>query len=254
VRIAALNDIHGNVDALDAVLGEVARLGVDAVVVGGDVVAGPFPREVLDRLRALACDVRWVRGNADREVVELIDRRRAPDRSPGPADAWVAGRLRTEDRDLLDSFADTVSVEVDGLGRTLFCHGSPRSDEEMLTRATAGERLRRILADVEERVVVCGHTHVQFDRRVDGIRVVNAGSVGMPYADRPGAYWALLGPDVDLRHTVYDLERAAARVRATAWPGAEEFARENLLTVPTAEEATELFERMAIERDAAAGR
>jgi predicted phosphodiesterase len=140
---------------------------------------------------------------------------------------------------------DTHVIGVEGLGDVLFCHGSPRSDEEILTRATPPERLSDILTGVEQRVVVCGHTHVQFDRTVGGVRVVNAGSVGMPYEDEPGAYWALFGPDVDLRRTEYDLERAATAVRATAFPDAEEFAAEHILHPASAEEATEHFERMA---------
>jgi predicted phosphodiesterase len=138
-------------------------------------------------------------------------------------------------------------VEVDGLGAVLFCHGSPRSDEEILTRISAEARVAAAVAGVEERVVVSGHTHVQFDREIAGKRLVNPGSVGMPYGAQPGAYWALLGPDVQLRRTAYDLEAAAEAVRATGFPAAGEHAADNVLTVPTAEEATEQFERMASE-------
>ena len=127
----------------------------------------------------------------------------------------------------------------------LFCHGSPRSDEEILTRISPEERVAAAVADVSEEVVVCGHTHVQFDRRVAGKRLINAGSVGMPYEARPGAYWAVLGPDVELRRTDYDLEAAAAAIRVSGFPDAGELADENVLTVPSAEEATQQFERMA---------
>ena len=96
-----------------------------------------------------------------------------------------------------------------------------------------------------EPVVVCGHTHVQFDREAAGKRLVNAGSVGMPYEARPGAYWALLGPDVELRRADYDLEAAAEAIRATGFPAAAELAAENVLRVPSAEEATKQFEDMA---------
>ena len=132
----------------------------------------------------------------------------------------------------------------------MFCHGSPRGDEEILTRATPEERLRQALASVTEDVVVCGHTHMQFDRVVAGKRVVNAGSVGMPYEGRPGAYWALLGPDVNLRRTTYDVEAAANLIRSTDFPGADEFASDNVLHPPTADEVTDFFERLADERAA----
>jgi diadenosine tetraphosphatase ApaH/serine/threonine PP2A family protein phosphatase len=146
-------------------------------------------------------------GNADRQLVEDHDAGR------DPADAedymlramWQAARrLEPADRDYLAGFEPTVSVEVDGLGGVLFCHGSPRSDEERITRATPPERLAPMLAEVGERLVVCGHTHQQFDVRCGDQRVLNAGSVGMPYEGVAAAFWLLLGPDVEFRRTRYD--------------------------------------------------
>jgi predicted phosphodiesterase len=163
----------------------------------------------------------------------------------GNADREDIPELSGERRAFVAAFEPTVSVEVDGIGPTLFCHGSPRSDEEIVTRATPDEAVAEMVEGVDERAVVLGHTHMQFDRRVGDHRVVNAGSVGMPYEARPGAYWALLGPDVELRRTDYDLEAAAARMRATGFPQIEEFVAENVLTVPTAEDAIEVFERQA---------
>ena len=154
-------------------------------------------------------------------------------------------RLRPAHRQLLAAFELSVELPVDGLGDVLFCHASPRSDEELITSLTSDELLSQALAGTAARVVVAGHTHVQLDRRVDEQRFVNAGSVGMPYEAQPGAYWALLGPDVELRRTAYDLEAAAARMRATGVREVEEFVAENVLTVPTAEEAIEVFERQA---------
>ena len=127
----------------------------------------------------------------------------------------------------------------------LFCHGSPRSDEEILTRISPEERVAAAVADVSEEVVVCGHTHVQFDRRVAGKRLINAGSVGMPYEARPGAYWAVLGPEVDLRRTTTTWRPPRPRSASAGSRTLSELADENVLTVPSAEEATEQFERMA---------
>jgi hypothetical protein len=136
-------------------------------------------------------------------------------------------------------------VYVDGLGPVLFCHGSPRSDDEILTAVSPEERVVAALGGVDEAIVVCGHTHAQFDRRVSGKRLVNAGSVGMPYEAKPGAYWALLGPEVELRRTAYDLAATAEAIRATGFPEADALAAENVLAVPSAAEATERFEAMA---------
>jgi len=246
VRVAALYDIHGNLPALEAVLTELEELGPELILVGGDVVLGPFPRETLDRLTALGEKMRFIRGNTDRMLLE-----EAPDLDDPPpwADrhAWTRAQLTEEERRFLATLSDTAVVEVDGLGAVLFCHGSPRSDEEIITRATPPERLSDILARVQQRVVVCGHTHVQFDRVVGGIRVVNAGSIGMPYEDELGAYWALLGEDVELRRTAYDVERAASLIRATDYPAAAEFAEDFVLHPTGPDEATEEFERMAAE-------
>jgi putative phosphoesterase len=242
MRVAALYDVHGNVLALEAVLAEVEALEVDAVVVGGDIAIGPMPREALERLLALGERALFLRGNGDREIAGR----------PEGDDLWIqrtrwsAEQLERGQLAWLAALPDTQSVDVDGLGPVLFCHGSPRSDDEILTRISSQERVAAAVADVTEHVIVCGHTHVQFDREVAGKRLVNPGSVGMPYEAQPGAYWALLGPDVELRRTSYDLEAAAATIRATGFPEAEELAAENVLTVPTAEEATEQFERMAL--------
>jgi putative phosphoesterase len=214
-RITAIYDVHGNLPALQTVLAELESVNPDLIVVGGDVVAGPMPAEVLDRLAALSESVCFVRGNADREVVAAYDDR--PHADPidvaDPAErvaAYAASRIDREHRDLLASFAERLIVEVEGVGQVLFCHGSPRSDEEIVTAATTEGRLREILAEVDQDLVVCGHTHAQFDRCVSAKRVVNAGSVGMPYQGKPvGAFWLLLGAGgVCLRRSDYDLDRA----------------------------------------------
>jgi putative phosphoesterase len=242
VRVAALYDVHGNLPAVEAVLTEVESVGVDAVVVGGDIAIGPMPRETLERLLALGERALFVRGNGDREIAD----------PPGGGGLWEertrwsAAQLDRGQRAWLAALPDTQTVDVDGLGPVLFCHGSPRRDDEILTAISPDPRVVAAVAGVGEAVVVCGHTHVQFDRQVAGRRLVNAGSVGMPYEAEPGAYWAVLGPDVEQRRTEYDLEAAAEAIRATGFPGAEALAAENVLTVPSAEEATAQFEAMAL--------
>src|SRR5207244_4904851 len=144
--------------------------------------------ETVERLRGLGDPVRWLRGNAERELVE------------GERDPALTG----EQVDFLYRLPERVELEVEGLGHVLFCHATPQNDLDMVTPLTPEERLRRILDGVSADVVVAGHTHIQDDRRVGGVRWVNAGSVGMAYEDEPRAYWALLGPEVELRRTEYD--------------------------------------------------
>jgi putative phosphoesterase len=246
MRVAAIYDIHGNLPALEAVLDEINEAAPDLIVVGGDVAAGPMPAETIERLRTLDVPARFVMGNADRNMVAAYDGRLPFGLTTYVAEvtAWAAQQLNREQRDFLASFEPQVVLPVEGLGEVLFCHATPRSDTEIATSATPDARMREIFAQVDQPLVVCGHTHMQFDRQPNGVRVVNAGSVGMPYC-RPGAYWAKLGPEVTLWRTDYDLQAAAEQVRATAYPQAEDFATSNILQPPTAVEALAVFEKSA---------
>ncbi len=251
MRVAAIYDIHGNLPALEAMLEEVDREGVDVIVVGGDVASGPMPAPVIERVLALGDRARFVRGNADRHLVEAFDKGQRLADVAGEEDpwlrraAWNAEQISHDQRDFLASFADNVIVAVDGLGKALFCHGSPRSDEEIITPGTPPGRLDAILAGIEQAVVVCGHTHMQFDRRHGNIRVVNPGSVGMPYEGRPGAYWALLGPDVELRRSDYDFTAAAEDIRRSGFPEPEQHVTDLFVEQPGRDEVTAFFEQQA---------
>lgn len=220
MRIAVLADIHGNLPALNAVLAEADRLEVDALVVCGDIASGPWPAETLDAVRARGA--LCARGNADR-VLDLggVD----DDAAWARARRWVAERLGAERLAFLASLPLDVTLQSGSLGRIRFCHGAPGSDELTITRLTPDGRLRELLRGVTEDVVVCGHTHLQFDRAVDGARVVNAGSVGASYEAEPAAEWTLLDDEVRFRRTAYDLAAAIEAIRATGYPRAEDFAR-----------------------------
>ena len=234
--VAALYDVHGNLPALEAVLAEV---GDAQLVFGGDMAAGPLPAETLDRIMAL--DALVIRGNADREL--LSD----PLPSGGLIDDWVGAQLDDRHREFIAGLPEQVTVDVERVGSVLFCHGSPRSDEEMILKTTPDDWLREMLDGVEADIVVCGHTHMQFDRRVDRWRVVNAGSVGLAYGG-PGAHWLAIGPDVEHRRTAYDNEAFADRVKTLEWSIAERFAEENIRNFPSEEEVLEFFEKVAAEQ------
>jgi predicted phosphodiesterase len=216
LRVAALADVHGNAPALEAVLDEVGREEPDLVVFCGDLTWGPLPEETLVLLRPL--DALFVRGNAERELLRLFDAL-ADDASE--RQRFLVARHDAAAREFLATFREHVTVDIDGLGPTRFCHGSPRSDEELVTPGTPVERVREFLAGVEEGAVVTAHTHVSYERIVDGTRLLNPGSVGLPYEGRPGAYWALLGPGVEHRRTDYDLDETERRFRGGGGPFAE---------------------------------
>jgi predicted phosphodiesterase len=248
-RVAVIADVHGNAPALAAVLAEIATLDVDLVVDCGDLLTGPLPAETLALVRGLGDRIRHVRGNADRELAAAYDQGDAwqPPAGSGPGDITrhAAAALAPADRALLDRFAPTVLVTIDGLGDVCFCHGTPRSEDEILTPHTSDERLAAVLADAPAPVVVGGHTHMLDDHTAGGVRYVNAGSVGMPYEGEPGAYWVLLGPDVEPRRTPYDLDDACARIAASGMPDAEAFAAEFVASSHTRDEAAAFFEAQA---------
>jgi predicted phosphodiesterase len=241
MRVAALYDIHGNLPALEAVLAEVRRAGADLVVVGGDALPGPMPRETLDALLDLDIPARFIVGNGEAAVLaEKAGAEVALPETVRETLRWTAQQLLPAHETWLAGWPRTLRVEIPGLDEVLFCHATPRSDTEIFTRLTPEDRLAPAFAGVDAPLVVCGHTHMQFERTVGTIRVVNAGSVGMPFG-RPGADWLLLGPGVELRHTDYDLRRAANRIRATSYPQAQEFADRDILSPRSESETLELF-------------
>ncbi len=224
MRVAALYDVHGNLPALEAVLAEVEREGVDAIVFGGDLTWGPLPAETLALARALE-RAHFVRGNCDRDP-----------------DEWERSCLSEEEIAFLQTLPETL--DLDGV---LYCHATPRSDEEVVTPATPDERLAAILAGVAQRAVVAGHTHMQQDRRVGAVRFVNAGSVGLPYEGEVAAFWALLTDgDAELRKTPVDRARLERVLRESRWPRAPEILRENVLEVVSREQAIAELEGAAV--------
>jgi predicted phosphodiesterase len=243
MRVAALYDIHANLPALEAVLEDVREAGVDRVVVGGDVLPGPMPRESLARLLELDIPVQFIYGNGERIVLAQMT---GQDISEVPEQhreviRWTAQQLDPEHERLLASWPPTCRVDIQELGEVLFCHATPRNDTECFTRVTAEDRLAPVFARVDASLVICGHTHMPFDRMVGNVRVVNAGSVGMPFAPPPGAYWLLLGPGVQLRRTPYDFMNAAARIRTTKFPQLEDLAVRYVLNPPPEADSLALF-------------
>jgi predicted phosphodiesterase len=188
--IATLYDVHGNIRALEAVLQELP--GDATIVVGGDVAAGPFPQETVDTLGARGDRVHWIRGNADRELV-------AGEAGLAPPELieWVRSKLDAGTIEWLGRLPPTLVC-----GQVLYCHATPRNDVDIFTERTSEERIAFLFEDVAADTIVCGHTHMQFDRTIAGKRVVNSGSVGMSYDEPRGAYWTF---DLEPRYTPYEL-------------------------------------------------
>jgi predicted phosphodiesterase len=216
LKVAALYDVHAMPRALEAVLAEVEGARVDAIVFGGDVICGPLPVETLELVRSV--EAQYVRGNCERDP-----------------DDWLRQKLDPETIEWARAWPATL--ELDGV---LFCHATPHDDMPILTEASSQERFNETLDGVDARLVVAGHTHMQFMRG----RFVNAGSVGMPYEGEVAAFWAIVGEDVEFRKTPFDVERAVAEIRTSGWPNAEEFVTENLLAAPARSETIAYFESL----------
>jgi predicted phosphodiesterase len=255
-RVAVLNDIHANVPALDAVLAEVRAADVDAIVLGGDVLPGPMPLETLDRLGNLQVPVHCVYGNGELALLAQLDAA-DPDQvtywgTTGGAVLpdkykewlrWSARQLRPDDVRLLRTWPINLRLEVAGVGTVLFCHGTPTSETDAFTRTTPEDVLRPVFDGLGASCVVCGHTHMPFDRTIGATRVVNAGSIGCPFG-RTGADWLLIDRDVQFKHTEYDVADASEQMRATTFPGAEEFAN-TVLNPPSEEAMLQAFSRVS---------
>jgi putative phosphoesterase len=244
MRVAAIYDIHGNLPALESVLQEIRVAAADLIVVGGDVLPGPMPSETLACLLDLDTPTGFIQGNGEAAVLAQLAGKES---NALPEQArevirWTAEQLSPEHRRVIAGWPATFRVEIGELGEALFCHATPRDDSEIFTRLTPEELLVPVFRGVQADLVVCGHTHMQFARMVAKIRVVNAGSVGMPFG-KTGADWLLLGPDVQLRHTNYDLARAAERIRETKYPQASDFAERNVLQPPSEEAMLKVFTR-----------
>jgi predicted phosphodiesterase len=255
MRVAALYDIHANLPALQAVLDEVRRAGADHIVVGGDVLPGPMPRETLQRLLDLDVPVHFIYGNGEVAVLRAM----AGEELAGvpavyqPSIRWTAEQVHDQQHRLA-AWPMTLQLEIPGLGGVLFCHATPRNENECFTRLTPDDRLLPIFDGLTASLVVCGHTHMQFDRVVGRTRVVNAGSVGMPFG-APGADWLLLGAAatdrgdgglVQMRHTAYDLAETAVLIRGTTYPWPEDFAARYILNPPSAADMLDVFARVSI--------
>ncbi len=226
-------------------LEEIRREHVDQIVIGGDVLPGPMPVECLDLITSLEVPTHFIMGNGDREVlahmrgIETEWYKSARSEWREPID-WTAQQLSAEHADRIANWPATVTLHINGLGDVLFCHATPLNDTGIFTRLTSEERLKPLFESVSDKLVVCGHTHMQFDRNVGPTRVVNAGSVGMPFG-RTGPDWLLLGPGVELRHSDCERGQAAERIRQTSYPQTRDFVERYVLHALPEEEILEGF-------------
>lgn len=240
MKTAVISDIHGNLRALEAVQAEIEGLGVDEIVVAGDVLPGPFPAETLDRILEVGRPIRFIHGNGDRNVLRALRGQDLAEISPAFHEwiRWNAAQLTSNHAETIAGWPSILTFES-ALGSVFVCHATPRNDTDVFFRRTSEEALLPLFEPVAEPIVVCGHTHLPFDRHVGRHRVLNSGSVGMPNAER-GAFWLLFDEGVQFRRTDYDVEAAAAEIRRSGSPRADEIA-DGLLDPRSEDEMLSLF-------------
>lgn len=226
--LACLADVHGNTAALEAVLASPEFDRAEAVAFLGCTTTGPDPLGVLELCHAIDKPTLFIAGNGERAVLEVAD---------GISDDWPTGRWLADQHGAaglaeIRGWPATIGCDVAGIGAVRLCHGSPRSDIELLTPETSEERIAQATSGVDEATIAHGHTHLQYERRVAGRRLIGPGSVGLPYTAGPfGARWALLGPGIDLITTPYEFEDARERIVAIGYPDERYLTR--LRTPPT---------------------
>ncbi len=245
MRIAAIYDIHGNVPALEAVLGDIKAKDVDLIVVGGDVVAGPFPVETLNLLQGITSPTQFILGNSESDVLRCIEGKpiNALSKRAEEVARWITLQLSTSQKIFLSTWTPTTKIATDKWGEILFCHGTPRSNTEIFTQRTSHKNLSSIFESISSSLVVCGHTHMQFDIHFNNKRIVNAGSVGMPFGET-GADWLSIDDEIHLMHTDYDTDEAARRIKQSDYPGVEDFVSNNVLASPCKETKLEVLSWM----------
>ena len=244
MKVAALYDIHGNLPALKAVLEELDEMRVDQIVIGGDLILGPMSKECLDLLVDFSKSIQFILGNCEISVLEQKEGRLQQQFPESVLEdiKWTADQLDSKDQQVISNWPETIQLEIEGIGKVLFCHATPRNPFEIFTKQTSDQKLLPIFNSLDVDIVICGHTHMQFDRQIGNVRVINAGSVGMPFG-KSGAHWLLIDEGFDFRQTTYDLNKAAAIIRQTSYPRAEGFAANNILNQPSEESMLELLSK-----------
>jgi putative phosphoesterase len=246
MRIAAIYDIHGNISALEAVIDVISTKQVDTVVIGGDVVAGPFPRETLSLLQKISVPTYYLLGNAESDVIRLILGQPSDGMSEKANEVagWVVDQLTSEQKDFLLTWTDSLQLTLAPRYRAYFCHGTPRSNTEIFTLVTPEERVKAIFRQTDASVYICGHTHMQFERTVENIHIVNAGSVGMPFGGTTADWLLIDGNEFEFVHTEYSLQSAVERMRTSGYPDVENFIQNNVIHSPPKDKMTDVLTKM----------
>jgi len=248
MRIAAIYDIHGNFPALQAVVAEISKASIDLILVGGDVIAGPMPVETLQLLEKTSKKIpmQFIHGNAESELIRFVNGKdiNGLTKNSEAITHWLAKELNSEQIEFISTWAKIRQLKLDNGKEILFCHATPDNDIDIFTQLSLESELIPVFKNLKASIVICGHTHMQFDREIANIRVINAGSVGMPFG-HTGADWLIIDNEISFMHSDYNLEKAAISIRKTNYPQADQFANNNVLNSVSKTTALKMLSQLA---------
>ena len=246
MKIATIYDIHANPTALLSVLKDIQNYEVDLIVIGGDVIAGPFPTETLTILTEIKTPTKFILGNAESEVIRYINGKPVNGLSNRANEEakWVANQISSSHKTFIKNWSKTFQAVIKEVGTVLFCHATPGSDIEIFTRISSNQRILKLFDGVRASIIICGHTHMPFDLKFGKSRIINSGSVGMPFGTNQ-ASWLLIDQQINFMTTSYDIQMAAQLISTSNYPYKESFIRNNVLNVPEEQKALNMLESMA---------
>lgn len=234
--IAAFSDVHGNMEALEAVMEDIEKKHCEKIFTLGDyAMAGPEPSVAVDWFMEKANNPKFsmIQGNTDLMIADYTEKtyNDIKDKAPVMAEALKDDflRLNPNQKNFLKNLPMQLEIEEDGV-KFLLVHGSPRRNNEDILPDTSMVNVQSMLANVDANVVLCGHTHIPCGFQTETKQtVVNVGSVGRPFTPEPKACWLKItvkdGKCVfEHRFVEYNIDRASRKLRKREFMGANKLA------------------------------
>jgi predicted phosphodiesterase len=225
--IAFLSDIHGNLPALEAAFADAKARGADQIVCAGDITGyGPFSDEVCHFLQKQ--HISTIIGNYDRKVIEVV--KQGPSVTAGMKEKkrrillWTVEHLGAGTRRYLVGLPERLELRLPGGHHLLVVYGSPISMDDAIYPSVTQQGLKAKLSDARPDILVCGHTHIPFVKRVNRTLVVNCGSTGHPVDGDPRPAYALVRAEQDavsrgrIVRFEYDRNWTVATIQKTSLP------------------------------------
>jgi len=226
MKLAILSDIHGNEQAFKSVLEDISKINVTHLVILGDIsFRGAKPKQCLDLVKGL--DAKVIKGNADEWIVRGVQQGEVPEKALAMMQAeqsWAKSKLSDEDLHYLKSLPETLEIPLTNQIQLYACHATPTSLFDVISdQATNEEFLPFIEANERANYYVYGHIHLPFTRQFSGKKIINTGSVGLPFDGDPRASYIVFDRtekdiQIQFRRVSYDVEQACQDLDDEGYP------------------------------------